>query len=82
MDCALFSGIFQENKVNLKKTSSGSGDERLVKIINFIHKVESSIFLFLSWFEIDDFEQASLDHLPLKRVQMLGFCCTLPASFF
>ena len=82
MDCALLSGIFQENKVKLQKTSSGSGEERLVKIIYFIHQVKCSIFLFLSCCEIDDFEQAFLDHLPLKRVQMLGFCCSLPASFF
>ena len=65
MDCALLSGIFQENKVNLQKTSSGSGEKRLVKIINFIHQVKSSNLWFLSWCEIDDFEQAFLDYLPL-----------------
>ena len=65
MDCALLSGIFQENKLDLEKTWSGSGEERLVKIINFIYQVKSSILWFLSWCEIDDFEQAFLDHLPL-----------------
>ena len=45
MDCALLSGIFQEHKVNLQKTSSESGEERLVKIINFTHQVKSSIFV-------------------------------------
>ena len=82
MDCALLPGIFQENKVNLHMTSSKSGEERLVKIINFTHQVKSSIFRFLSWCEIDDFEQAFLDHLSLKRVQMLGFFWHFAHQFF
>ena len=39
-------------------------------------------FLFLSSWEIDDFEQAFLDHLPLKRVQMLGCFLHFAHQFF
>ena len=44
MDCALISGIFQEHKVNLQKTSSGSGRNGWSKS-SILHQVKSSIFV-------------------------------------